>query len=1112
MSIFKKILIACALPVLLLFAVITVIYSIHIQNLLSNFAKEKSHLFSVQTKEQINDNFERAKHLLSVMSKHLGEIDHNCPGAYITAENWVKTIVQTVPNVKNIWFSFEEGTFFPSERFSRDFVRYSEDSVIIKINLDDVDFMCPVQAPWYYTPFKMGIIWFLSADLYDFQLGEGEQYTSTVSMPVKRGGKTIGVVGVDLLFDDTFNFLHKKQEESRLLMMIITEEGKIAYSTHRDYLAKSIFDVGFANSACVIAGLPKGDFFEIHDTSPFFRVLSNIYFYPIIQGIDGQILSEQLFLYVDFPNDQIQSLWFTQRTVFMVALIGLFVLGLILFFVVKNILNPIVKLTKAANEIASGKPDLNIDSIFGANAKQRDVKNMGNEIYVLFESMKKMLAKLDKAEELSRLTEKLKIASKAKSDFLAKMSHEIRTPMNAVIGMAELALKEDMPPAAKEQIYTIKQAGGDLLSIVNDILDISKIESGKLSITPEKYHFSSMLNDVVSIVRMRVRETGVKFTVNVDGKIPDLLLGDELRIKQVLLNILSNAAKYTKKGHITFIVSGKIINNDVFLTFDVIDSGKGIKKVDVEKLFNDYSQVDLESNKGIEGAGLGLAIAKNLINMMNGNISVESLYGKGSKFTVKVPQKIISLEPLAKVENSRQKSVLVYERCGVYADSILYTMVNLDVDCVCAETDEEFYEKLKAREFSFVFVEYGLLEIAKAVLEKSNSKAKIVLIADFVSGGAYGGDYDVVEMPVFPIAVANILNGVSDDFSYNVSEDTIARFCAPDARILIVDDIMTNLKVAEGLMMPYKMKVDLLDSGKKAVEAVKINKYDLVFMDHMMPEMDGIETTKIIRETNLVLPIIALTANAVSGAREMFLNNGFNDFLSKPIDTIKLSSVLKKWLPQEKQLMITEKLEIEETGAAIHIDGVDVQLGLSRIGGKQEIYLQTLAIFRKDGITKIEEIKNALNNGNYPLYTTLVHAIKSASANIGAEKISKVAKNLEAEGKEENVAVINQLTPKFLADFQILLDKIGKALSKNKENNKKEAINLELLANELSKLKGALGEFDIIVIDKCANDLREFTQYDEFGAIVESILQHTLIGGYDEAVSEIEILLDKIKG
>jgi len=618
------------------------------------------------------------------------------------------------------------------------------------------------------------------------------------------------------------------------------------------------------------------------------------------------------------------------------------------------------------------------------------------------------LLSLFRFHEEARKAEKAQIeaekANETKSKFLANMSHEIRTPMNAIIGMAELALRENMTSTAKEYISTVKQAGTNLLSIINDILDFSKIESGKLEIVPTDYMFSSLINDVVNIIKMRITDSRLRFDINIDSNIPNALFGDEVRIRQVLLNILSNAVKYTKKGFVSFSINGEIAKDTVFLTITVADSGIGIKKENLEKLFEDFVRLDFTANKDVEGAGLGLAITKNLVTAMGGNINVYSEYGKGSTFIVKLPQKIRSHEPFGTIKTSEE----------------------------------------------------------------------------------------------------------------NGNDNTVIRFNAPKAKILVVDDIDTNLKVADGLMQPYKMQIDLCLNGFAAIEAVKENIYDLVFMDHMMPEMDGIEVTKYIREIDSKnpyyanLPIIALTANAVSGTREMFLANGFNDFLSKPIDTVKLNTILTKWIPKEKQ----EKLEAnvidanDSESTDMKIDGIDIKKGISMTGGTLKGYTQTLAVFQKDGIKKIDEIKKSLEMGNYSLYATYVHALKSASASIGALDLSETAKSLEMAGKQGDLNYIKLHNRKFLTALEILINNINTALLANKKNEQEGSGDFETLKKELHKLREAIDIFDSDAIYKATESLQAFTQMENIGANVENILQKVLIGEYEEVTSMIAKITD----
>jgi PAS domain S-box-containing protein len=503
--------------------------------------------------------------------------------------------------------------------------------------------------------------------------------------------------------------------------------------------------------------------------------------------------------------------------------------------------------------------------------------------------------------------EAAKAASKAKSGFLAKMSHEIRTPMNAIIGMAELALRAKDLNTAREHLITIKQAGSNLISIINDILDFSKIETGKLEIVPVDYLFSSLINDVINIIRMKVVDTQISLLVNIDSRIPDALTGDEIRIRQVLLNILGNAVKYTEKGFVTLTVYGEFTDeNSVTLTMEIMDTGKGIKQEDMKDLFVEYKQLDQGHNRGVEGTGLGLTITRSIVHAMGGKIDVYSEYGKGSSFTVTLPQIARSHKPLAVVENPDNKKVIVYEKRGIFADSIVLTIDNLGISSKVVSTDSEFNEWMMKQKFDFIFISFELYTNNREEILKYGTMSQIVILTEF-GETIPDSNLNVISMPAHSISIANILNGKTDKFSYDDNNELIVSFTAPQANILVVDDIITNLNVAKGLLAPYETQITLCKSGMMALNAIKNNRFDVIFMDHRMPEMDGMETTHRIRAMGdedpyyKNVPIIALTADAVSGIKEMFLGNGFNDFLSKPIDTIKLNSVLEKWIPREKQ-------------------------------------------------------------------------------------------------------------------------------------------------------------------------------------------------------------------
>ena len=737
--------------------------------------------------------------------------------------------------------------------------------------------------------------------------------------------------------------------------------------------------------------------------------------------------------------------------------------------------------------------------------------------------------------QLKAMVKEAQEANKSKSIFLAKMSHEIRTPMNAIAGMAELALREKEFNVSRKYVFTIKQACANLLSIINDILDISKIESGKLEILPDYYQLSSLMNDVINIIRMRAIDSQLRFVVTIDSNIPNELYGDETRIRQVLINVLGNAVKYTDEGFVSFNVTGEAIDeNTVKLVLEVKDSGRGIKDENLDKLFSYFVQLDAPSNRNIEGTGLGLAISSNILKAMDGDIQAFSEYGKGSTFTITLPQKFRSIEKLAVVESPDEKNVIVFERRDIYADSIIATLDNLGVNCEKASDEAEFQKKLACKTYSFIFIAYTLYKQYAGVINESGKSSKIVLLAEFGEAPPHN-DWSILVMPVHSISVSNILNGLPELYYYNEDNESIASFIAPDATVLVVDDIRTNLTVSEGLMLPYEMQIDLCKSGRDAIKAVQDRRYDLVFMDHWMPEMDGLEATTKIRALGAedpyykTLPIIALTANAISGTQDMFMENGFNGFLTKPIDTIKLNAVLEKWIPREKRKIPAkhggpgkvgdvnlagsgkpvkekEKKTVKET---IEIEGVDATAGIKLSGGSIERYYDTLDTFYDDGLEKIKELRICLEMGNIPLYTVHVHALKSAAANIGAVDLADEARALEMAGNQPDLDFIRAHNPPFLDSLTSLLDEIHEALSARKES--KEGKTGTIGANELKsiliELKTAIEKMDAGVMNSTIDALLTMKLSDSTEAVLRSVSKHILMGEYDQAFNLTDSLL-----
>ena len=517
-------------------------------------------------------------------------------------------------------------------------------------------------------------------------------------------------------------------------------------------------------------------------------------------------------------------------------------------------------------------------------------------------------------------------ANRAKSDFLADMSHEIRTPINAVLGMNEMILRESLQAQSSEKpgldsfqgsfgniityAQNIESAGSNLLAIINDILDFSKIEAGRMDIVEGNYYLSSILNDLSNMIFFKANEKGLDFIIDVDETLPDGLCGDEVRVRQVITNILNNAVKYTEHGFVKLTMRGDIQDaaepgQSICLRIDVQDTGIGIRQEDLEKMFAKFQRLDLKQNSTVEGTGLGLAITRSLLDMMGGSIEVKSEYGKGSVFTILIPQKIVSVEPI--------------------------------------------------------------------------------------------GDFQT-----------RFLANMKETKAYRET------FRAPEAHILIVDDTRMNLTVAVGLLKNTEIQIDTATGGDEAIALAQTNVYDLILMDQRMPKMDGTEALHLIRTqtdgANRETPVICLTADAVIGAKERYIAEGFTDYLTKPIDSHALEQMLMKYLPREKVCPVQKQSqegaaephseESEDFYAPLRTAGIDPVLGLSYCMNDVTLYRSLLQEYAQSSMEKAQDIERYYDVRDWKNYSVLVHSLKSTSRMIGAAALSEIAARLEAAALE----------------------------------------------------------------------------------------------------------------
>ena len=595
-------------------------------------------------------------------------------------------------------------------------------------------------------------------------------------------------------------------------------------------------------------------------------------------------------------------------------------------------------------------------------------------------------------------------ASRAKSDFLANMSHEIRTPINAILGFNEMILRENSDANVNEFALDIRSSGNSLLALINDILDFSKIEAGKMEILPVTYDLGTILNDMINVIGLRASEKGLSLKFDVDPSIPHVLYGDEVRIKQVITNILTNAVKYTQEGYVDMTVNYEQIDDyQILLKVSVADTGQGIKEEDIDKLFQPFERVDGVRNRNIEGTGLGIPLTCTILNLMGSKLEIQSTYGVGSTFSFMLRQEVENWEPLGSLDEAIRRAK--------------------------AETNEEH--------------QY---------------------------------------------------------------------FKAPAARVLTVDDIPLNLKVFQSLLARTQIRIDTASGGMEALSMMRKTKYDIIFLDHMMPEMDGLETLERMKSDRFNVnrydtPVIALTANAVSGARELYMDKGFEDYLTKPINSIKLENLLLKYLDPSLVTMIDVEEEQEkredEVSSEIRdflssvrkIPMIDVSIGVDASGGA-ELYRSVLHDYMETIDPYSARIEGFYNSRDLDNYRIQVHALKSTSRMAGATKVSELARDLERAADTGNQEYIQENTVELLRLYRELKDPLKNVFGVSDEPDDRPEIDPGMFKEGLTAMREAVDSFDYDLIESVMSEFENFRMPD----------------GFTEDYSKLKLLIAEVAG
>ena len=757
-------------------------------------------------------------------------------------------------------------------------------------------------------------------------------------------------------------------------------------------------------------------------------------------------------------------------------------------------------------------------------------------------------------ENIKNVISRYQKAERTKDDFLANISHEIRTPINTIAGMSEILANEDLKDDVREKVQDLQGASRNLVTLVSDMLDFAEIQSGKLELSESSYNLTSTINDIVNIINNQKKSKEIEFILDIDTDIPALLVGDEQKLKRAMLNILSNAVKFTEVGCVVLEISCRRERYGVNLCITVRDTGIGIDSSQLHNVFNSFSMVDTKRNRQEGGVGLGLAIAQAIIEKMGGFISVRSKKGEGSEFQIIVPQKVEQYEPMIVLENPLRFNVLVYIDMNQffisavkseYGNNIRNITENLGIVVHVCRNLNELKRRIERNYITHIFITLYEYTMDESYFNGLAKQTGVVIILEETEDYRVHSD-DIIRLykPFYALPVSIILKGGKR--YNNLSRENMNRnmFIAPDAKILIVDDNTINLRVESSLMKNYRFTIDTALSGMEALEKLESKDYDMVFMDHMMPEMDGVDTLHRIRNKAGIyyanIPVIALTANAVAGAKEMLIAEGFQDFLSKPVEIASMHRILEKYLPDAKKIYdfeddatdvqsgetvynnherdtIYEQLHnpqasVKEPGAETAREDtaadIDEKQGALYCGSLED-FEDILKIHYEDYEENSRKIQAFYDSKDWKNYVILVHGLKSSMKSVGIMKLSDMCLGLELAGKENRIDYILKNHDAMMAEYGRIHDVIGNRLGITQKINADltniKNLDDDSMAGLLNRFENAVYSFDEEQMLSILNELMDHKYHEtvlapKLSPLVKKVNNCDYMSAYDNLI------------